>query len=479
MSDYDLVVLGAGATGLGAARAARNGGRRVALVDGAKPGGDCTHYGCVPSKTLIETARRVAAARAGAEQGFTATVEVDFAAVMRRVHAVIADIERDESPALLARQGIDLVPAYARFVAPNAIEAGGRRISADRFVIATGGRAAIPPVEGLVETGYLDNKTVFSLTEQPEHLLILGGGPIGCELAQAYRRLGSRVTIIQSAGRLSDREEPEASRILQEVFEREGIDVRLGAKAVRVSAGPTVHLSDGTSVTGSHLLVAAGRQPVTDGLDLHVPGVGVDERGRVVTDPYLQTSAEHVYAAGDVTSHLQFTHVGDDQGRLAASNAFAKGLRPGLVGGRRKWDDRVIPRVTYTEPEIGSVGLTEAQAYAEYGESALVAFIPMKTMDRPRCAGETDGFVKLLAAPRPVLRAKPLMRLVGMTAMAAVGGELVAQGALSMSAKTLVARLALTEAAYPTWSMAVRFAAAQFFGTYGGRTARPARGDRG
>ncbi|MDQ6649492.1 MAG: FAD-dependent oxidoreductase, partial [Actinomycetota bacterium] len=469
----------AGATGLGAARAARNGGRRVALVDGARPGGDCTHYGCVPSKTLIETARLVAGARAGSDRGLDATVDVDFAAVMKHVHAVIADIEQDESPALLARQGIDLVPAYARFVAPDTIEADGRRISAERFVIATGGRAAIPPVDGLTETPYLDNKSVFSLTEQPEHLLILGGGPIGCELAQAYRRLGSRVTIVQSAGRLSDREEPEASRILREVFEREGIDVRLGAKAVKVSAGPTVHLSDGTTVGGSHLLVATGRQPVTDGLDLQVPGVTLDERGRVVTDAYLQTSVEHIYAAGDVTSRLQFTHVGDDQGRLAVGNAFAKPLLPGLLGGRRKWDERVIPKVTYTEPEIGSVGLTEAQAFAEYGEKALVAFIPMSAMDRPRCAGETDGFVKLIAAPRPILRAKPLMRLVGMTAMAAVGGELVGQGALAMSANTLVARLALTEAAYPTWSMAVRFAAAQFFGTYGGRTARAARGDRG
>lgn len=480
MDDYDLVVIGAGATGLGAARAARNAGRRVAMVEQARPGGDCTHYGCVPSKTLLETARRVAAARAGADYGFRATVEVDFPAVMDRVQFVIGEIEQDESPQLLARQGIDLVTGQARFVAPDAVEVAGRRLRAKRFVLATGGRPAVPPIDGLAGSPYLDNTTVFSLTQQPDHLIVLGGGPIGCELAQAFRRLGAQVTVIQSAGRLAERDEPEASRVLLEVFAREGVDVRLSAKAVRISPGPTVHLADGTAVTGSHLLVATGRAPVTDGLDLDVAGVKLDERGRVVTDDYLQTSADHIYAAGDCTSLLQFTHVGDDQGRLAAGNAFARfgHAVPGVAGGQARWSTEVIPRVTYTEPEIASVGLTEAAAFARYGDKAQVAYVAMSSMDRPRCAGETDGFVKLVAAPRKVVSAKVLMRLVGMTAVAAVGGEMLAEGVLAMQADTLVARLALAEHAYPTWSMATRFAAAQFFGTYGGRAARPARADR-
>ena len=478
MSDYDLIVLGAGATGLGAARSARKAGHRVALIEAAKPGGDCTHYGCVPSKALLETAKRVQAARSGAAYGFHADPVVDFPAVMTRLQTVIADIETDESPALLARQGIDLVTGFARFVAPDAVEVDGRRLSAEKFVLALGGKAAVPPVEGLDTVDYLTNETVFALTEQPEHLIVMGGGPIGCELAQAFRRLGSRVTIVEMADRIVGKDEPEASRVLTEVLVREGVDVRTGTGISRVSGAVTVHLADGSSIDGTHLLVATGRAPATKDLGLEIPGVTLAKNGRIETDEYLQ-AAGNVWAAGDCTAMLQFTHVGDEQGRLAAKNAFAKPLRPGLLGGKSAWDDEVIPWVTYTEPEIAHVGLSEAQAYEQYGESAMVAFVAMASTDRPRTAGETDGFVKMVAAPRPVLRGKAFMRLVGMTAVAPVAGEMIGEGALSMRAGTFVGRIAQTVHAYPTWSMATRIAAAQFFGTYGGRAARPARPERG
>ena len=222
--DYDLVVLGAGATGLGAAREGRRKGRSVALVEEARPGGDCTHYGCVPSKALLETARRVQAARDGERYGFTAPVTVDFPRVMGRVRDVIAEIERDESPELLASQGIELVPGRGTFTGPTTLEVDGRVLRSSRFVVATGSRAAVPPVEGLRDVPYLDNTSVWDLQELPAHLLVLGGGPIGIELAQAFRRLGSQVTVLEGAPTVLSREEPEAQAAVAAVLAREGVD---------------------------------------------------------------------------------------------------------------------------------------------------------------------------------------------------------------------------------------------------------------
>jgi pyruvate/2-oxoglutarate dehydrogenase complex dihydrolipoamide dehydrogenase (E3) component len=473
MADYDLLVLGAGATGLAAARTARKAGKRVALVEADRPGGDCTHYGCVPSKALLETARRVQAARSGPGYGFTASVDVDFPAVMDRVHAVIAEIERDESPALLARQGIELISGWARFTGPTSVDVDGRAVTAEAFVVACGSRASVPPIEGLSEVPYLDNKNVFTLRELPEHLLVLGGGPIGVELAQAFGRLGARVTVVEAAPTILPRDEPAAAKALHAVLTREGAQVCTGASVQRVSADaaarPTLHLSDGTTVAGSHLLVAVGRAPATDGIGLDKAGVRLDAKGRVVTDAHLQ-AAPTVWAAGDCTSLLQFTHVGDEQGRLAARNAFA-GTLPFKRG---SWDDAVVPRVTFTEPEVAHVGLTEAQAFARYGARARVATHRDRRGDRARTAGETGGFVQLVAVPGRV-GGMVLGKLVGMTVVGPMAGEQIAEGALAMRAGTLVGRLAQTIHAYPTWSLSTRIAAASFFGDFGPTAARPAR----
>ena len=468
MSDYDLVVIGAGATGLSAARSARRDGRRVALVEAARPGGDCTHFGCVPSKALLETARRVQAARNGTAYGFSATVEVDFPRVMDRVHAVIADIERDESPALLASEGIDLLADWGVVTGPTSLDVGGRRVSFDKLVVASGSRAFVPPVDGLDAVPYLDNKNVFALRELPAHLIVLGGGPLGIELAQAFRRLGAQVTVVEGAPTLLGREEPEAQQAVTAALEREGVVVKVGTTAVRVEPGPVVHLDDGTAVSGSHLLVAVGRTPATDGLGLETAGVRLD-RGRVVTDEHLR-AADTVWAAGDCTSRLQFTHVGDEQGRMAARNAFAGPL----PWKRATWDERVVPWVTFTEPEVGHVGLTESQAYEQHGAKAVVSIAWDRDGDRGRTAGETDGFVKLVAVPGPV-GGLVTGKLVGMTAVGPMAGELIAEGALSMRSGIVVGRMAQTIHAYPTWSLTTRYAAAQFFDR-GRSPARPARG---
>ncbi len=467
MTDYDLVVLGAGATGLGAARSARSAGRTVAIVEPERPGGDCTHFGCVPSKAMLETARRVHAARTGAAYGFAATPKVDFAAVMDRVHAVIGDIEQDESPAQLAAEGIDLVVGRGTFTDEHTVDVDGRKVTAQRFVVATGSAAAVPPIEGLKDVEHLTNKTVFSLRELPAHLLVLGGGPIGVELAQAFRRLGADVTVVEAAPSIVGKEEPEAAEVLTAALEREGVTLLTGKKVVRVSAGPVLHLEDGSTVRGSHLLVAVGRTPVTEGLGLEGVGVALEGK-RIVTDKHLK-AAGTIWAAGDVTAKLQFTHVGNDQGRLAARNAFAKPFRSG------SWSDDAVPWVTFTEPEIGHVGLTEQQAVAEHGEDVMVSIVRDTHNDRARAAGEVDGFVKLVAKPG-LVGGMLLGKLVGMTVVGPMAGEQIAQGALAIKTGMLVGRLAQTVVAYPTWSLTTRIAASRFFGEYGGSPARPGRG---
>lgn len=473
VNDYDLIVLGAGATGLSAARTARRGGHRVALVEAARPGGDCTHFGCVPSKALLETARRVQAARSGPRYGFTAPVDVDFAAVLARVQRVIAEVERDESPAQLAAEGIDLLTGWGRFTGPTSMQVDGVTVTSKSFVLASGSRPLVPPIPGLDAVHYLDNTTVFSLTERPEHLMVLGGGPIGVELAQAFRRLGSAVTVIEATAAILGREEPEAGRAVSAVLEREGVVLRTGTTVERVTPGPVLHLSDGGSLAGSHLLLAIGRSPATFDLGLDDAGVRTDERGRVLTDIRLR-AARTVWAAGDCTSTLQFTHVGDEQGRMAARNATA-----GRARWQRgdAWDDRAVPWVTFTEPEVGRVGLTEAQALVKHGAGVRVSYVSDVEGDRARTAGETDGFVKLVARPGPV-GGMALGRLVGMTVVGPMAGEQIAEGALAIRTGLLVGRLAQTLHAYPTWSLSTRVAAARFFGDFGGESARPARQPR-
>ena len=481
MTDPDLIVLGAGATGLAAARAARKAGHRVTIVEAARPGGDCTHYGCVPSKTLLDLAHRVGGARGAQQWGLDPVGAPDFGPVMRRVHEVVEMIAQDESPEQLAAEGIDVVRGWARFTGPRTLDVDGRALRAARIVLATGAAATIPPIEGLDGVPYLDNRTVFDLTERPEHLLVLGGGAIGVELAQAFALLGSSVTLIETAPRILTKEEPEAGRVLTRALEGAGVVVRTGAAVQRVSPGPALHLSDGTVVSGSHLLVAVGRTPASAGMSLQEVGIEVGEHGQIVTDSYLRTTAEHVFAAGDCTSALQFTHLGDEQGRLAAGNAFAPrsalpGL-PGPLGGMTKFDDTVVPWVTFTDPQIGRVGMSEQQAYERYGDRARVAVVRLDELDRARTAAHTDGYLKLIAGPRKLARHHGLDRVVGLTAVMPSGGEIAALGAVAMRTGMLAARLAQTITPYPTYALGLRLAAARLFGEYGGTSWRPAAPD--
>jgi pyruvate/2-oxoglutarate dehydrogenase complex dihydrolipoamide dehydrogenase (E3) component len=396
---------------------------------------------------------------------------------MAHVHQVIDAISADESPAQLAAEGIELLRGWARLTSPTTLDVEGRTLEGSRLVLATGATAAVPPIDGLSEVPYLDNRTLFDLTEQPEHLLVLGGGAIGVELAQAFSQLGSQVTLVESLPRILTKEEPEASAVLTTVLERSGVDVRTGSAVQRVSAGPTLHLADGSSVRGSHLFVCVGRTPATAGIGLDEVGIALGRRKEVVTDEYLRTSVPGVFAAGDCTTALQFTHVGDEQGRLAAGNAFARGRAlPGGLGGMTRFDDRVVPWVTFTDPEVGRVGLTEQQAYEAYGDRARVAVVTLDEMDRPRTSGHSDGYLKLIAGPRPLARHQALDQVVGLTAVMPSGGEVAATAAVAMQTGMLAGRLAQTIAPYPTYALGLRLAAGRLFGEFGGATWRPARG---
>lgn len=449
---HDLIVLGGGAGGMAAARAAARMDKRVALVQDGPVGGDCTFTGCVPSKTLIE------AGEAG----------VGFEDAMRRVRDTVAEIAATESADVLRGEGIDVVEARGSFTGPGAVTAGGRVLRAPKVVVATGAGPVVPPLDGLDQVAYLTNETIWDLERTPASVVVLGGGAIGCELAQALVRFGIAVTMVEAMDRLLTKEEPEAGHVVRDALVRDGVDLRLGTKVTRVergsSGGTVVVLADGGTVEAEHLLVAVGRKPVTDGLDLEAAGVRTDDRGNVVTDDRLATSADGVFAVGDVTGKLPFTHAADEMGRLAALNALRWPLR-------LRFHAEQVPWVTFTAPEVARVGMSEADAVAHGGQ---VAYLPMSAVDRAIAAGRTDGFIKIIAGPRLVTRNLAGGKILGATIVAPRAGEMIHEIALAMRTRAFTGRLAQTVHAYPTWSTGIRSAAAQFFFTLDGRSARPA-----
>lgn len=467
----DVVVVGAGASGLGAAAAARRKGASVVLVERGRLGGECTWTGCVPSKALLERAREV---WGGRRQGLTG--EVDFPRIMDEVRAASLVIGEDESAEALAADGIRVLSGDATFTGPRRLSVDGTAVEAARAVIiATGSMPLVPAVEGLAAADPLTNESVFDLRALPRRLAVLGGGPIGCELAQAFARLGSTVTVIE-AEKILAKEEPEAAQVLAGVLADEGVDVRAGVRVARVTRPDptrpvTLATSHGGSVEADAVLVAAGRRARTDGLGLERAGVRVDDRGWVLVDDKLRTSAEGILAIGDVVGGLQFTHAGYEMGALAVGN--------GLGRRSRTYDPAALPWATFTDPEIGRVGMTEAQAAQAHGDAARVAYLPMSETDRGRATGRTEGFVKLVAGPRGALRGLGGGVLLGATVVCPTGGDVIHEAALLMRSGAFVGRLAQTVHAYPAWALAVRECAVQFFLPHRGRSARPAHGDGG
>ncbi len=446
--DHDLIVIGGGAAGLGAARAARRRGARVALISDAPLGGDCTFSGCVPSKTLLNAAR----------QGLS------FSAAMTRVSDVIDSIARTESAAVVRAEGVDVIAARARFTDATTLDVDGARVRARRVVLATGAGPLVPAIPGLDRGSVLTNEDIFKLKNLPRRLGIVGGGPIGVEIAEAFARLGSQVTVVEAAARLLPREEPEASEVIADYLSQLGVRLLSATSCVAVHHGAsttTLTLATGAALECDALVVAVGRSPSSGDLGLEVASVARDERGFVTVGANLRTSARHVFAAGDVSQALQFTHVADETGRLAAANALSR------VAWRR-FHPEWIPMVTYTGLEVARVGVREAEA----PRGARVAYLPMSEFDRAVMSGEERGFVKIIAGPRRLSGHLAGGQILGATIVAPRAGEMLAEVVLAMRTGLYGARLATATHAYPTWSMAVQMTAAQFFGEFGGRRAR-------
>jgi len=438
---HDMVVIGGGTAGLVSSLIAASAGARVALAEPARTGGDCLWTGCVPSKSLIATAQLAHRMRTADRLGLGGVEpEIDFARVMDRVHAAIAAIAPHDSPERLRAEGVEVIEAEARFVGQGRIAVGGRELAYRTALVATGSEPVVPPIPGLADAQPLTNETVWGLRELPRRLVVLGGGPIGCELAQAFARLGSRVTLVEMAPRLLVKEEPDASTLVGEHLGADGVDVRLAAEALEVRpAGDGHELVLGSAeqpemVGFDRILVAAGRRPQSGGLGLEAVGVQTDERGAVVVDRRLRTSARNVYALGDVTGHLPFTHVAAYHARVATVNA--------LFRAPRKVDYDAVPWVTFTDPEIARVGMTEEQARERWGREAVAVSSPYARLDRAIAAAEAHGFAKLVGDPKG--------RLVGATVAAPAAGEAIAELTAWIAQGGKIDDVSQTVHAYPT-----------------------------
>ena len=452
---YDVIVIGGGTAGLTAALTARHFGSSVALIEQeTRIGGDCAFYGCVPSKALIEIARLAHDLRRVQVEGIVDSApEFDFAAVMHRRARIVDEIAEDERDERFTAAGIDVLHARARFTDPHTLEVtdrdGSRTISARRFVIATGSLPAVPPIPGLDEVPFLTNKTIFDLERLPGRLAVIGGGAIGLELAQAFRRLGSEVILLEVADRLLAKDEPEAGEAIANVLRDEGIDLRLGANvsAVEHRGDEIILRLPGGEVACDEILVAAGRRGLVEELNLPLDV----ERGYVKIDRRCRTSLPNVYAAGDVTGGYQFTHVASHEGRISGANAAGK---------RARLDERVVPWVTFTDPEVARVGLTEAEARQRHKRVEVHVF-PMSHVDRARIVERPAGFVKLVSAARPLLGRAGGGVLVGAQIVGPSAGELIHECALAIRTRCFAGRLAQTIHAYPTMSVAVQQAESQ------------------
>lgn len=445
---WDLVVLGGGTAGIVAARTAAGFGASVLLVERGRTGGDCLWTGCVPSKTLLASAHAAATMRSEHFGVHAAAVEVDFGAVMGRVHRVISMIGVADSPQTLRAAGVRLVHAEAHFRGPRAVALDdGAEVAFRHALIATGSRPALPPIAGLDTAGALTSDDIWGLDQLPASLIVLGGGSIGCELAQAFARLGSRICLVEAADRLLPREDPAAGALVRTALEADGVEVRLASSAVRAARGDgprggpgddpgddpvSVTLTDGSVATATHLLVAVGRRPQTEELSLPAAAVALDAHGFVLVDARLRTTNPRIWAAGDVTGHPQFTHVAGVHGSLAASNA--------VLGLHRKVDTATIPRVTYTHPEVAAFGAGAAPGHR-------VVELDHREVDRAVSEEETLGVTRLVLDRR--------RRIMGATIVGARAGELIGELVVAARAGLRVDRLAGTMHAYPGYADAI------------------------
>ncbi len=447
---YDLVVVGAGTGGLVSAAIAAALGARVALVERDRMGGDCLNFGCVPSKGLIRAARSWAEARASAARfgGPPVADDGDFRSAMDRMRRIRADISEVDAVHRFRSLGVDVFLGEGRFAGPDSLDVEGARLRFRRAIVATGARAAVPSIAGLREVEYHTNETIFGLATLPSRLLVLGAGPIGCELAQAFARFGSAVTLVDVEDRILPLEESDAAAVVQEAMERDGVAFVGGARVTGVQRrdGQLVVSCDAGKATPElecdALLLALGRSPNVD-LGLDAADVDFDPQAGVRTDDRLRTTNRRIYAVGDATSSLRFTHAADAQARLAVRNA--------LFYGRARASDLIIPWATYTDPELARVGLSYREA-KDRGVDIESFTIPMDDVDRARLDGDTDGFLRVHVRSGGD-------EIVGATIVAPHAGDLIAQVVQAMKMDTGLEALSGVVFPYPTLAEALRKAA--------------------
>ena len=454
---YDLVVIGAGTAGLvvAAGAAGLDIGLKIALVEKHLMGGDCLNFGCVPSKCLIRSSRVIGELQGAGVYGIEVQGEVkaDFGAVMARMRKIRADISHHDSVQRFADLGIDVFLGPATFTSGQSLAVCNQTLNFKKAVIATGARAAVPDLDGLAEAGFLTNETVFSLTELPDRLAIIGGGPIGCELAQALQRLGSQVTLFHRHGHLLNKEDPEAAAIVQQSLALDGVEIITDAQLERVeltATGKQIRYqtpSGHTSLTVDEILVGAGRSPNVSSLGLEAIGVNYDARRGVTVNDYLQTSHPNIYAAGDICMAWKFTHAADAAARIVIKNTLFSPF--GL--GRSKLSDLVMPWVTYTDPEIAHVGLDEATANQQNIAYKTIK-IPFKNVDRAIADGETEGFLKLLHSANS-------NQILGATIVASHAGEMISEITTAIVGKIGLSQLSTVINPYPTQAEAIKKAA--------------------
>ncbi len=444
---YNMVVIGAGSAGLVTAAGVAGLGGKVALIERYLLGGDCLNFGCVPSKTLIAASRVAAGVRRAGRYGVApAAGDVDFPAVMDRVRRVRGEISRHDAAERFRDMGIDVYLGDATFTGPDTVEVAGGTLRFARACIATSARALRPDIEGLADAGYHTNETIFSLTELPRRLAVLGSGPIGCELGQAFRRLGAEVTIIEKGPRFLGKEDRDAAEIVGRTFMAEGIDCLLNAEVLKIARDPEgkhVHVKtpDGERVVAADdILVGYGRVPNVEGLGLEAAGVEYDLRHGVKVDDRLRTTNKRIYAAGDACLKHKFTHTADATARIVIQNA--------LFWGRKKLSALNVPWCTYTDPEVAHVGMYESEA-GERGIEVDVFTKPFKDNDRAVTQGDEEGFVRVLVK-------KGSDRIVGATIVGRRAGDMISELSTAMAGKVGLGTLANVIHPYPTLAEAVK-----------------------
>ena len=443
----DLCVIGGGSGGLSVAAGAVQMGASVVLLEGHKMGGDCLNYGCVPSKALLAAGKHAHAMTTGAPFGITPVVpQVDYAAAKGHVKAVIDGIAPHDSVERFKSLGVQVISEFGRFISPREVQAGEHVIRARRFVIATGSSPFVPPIPGLDSVRHYTNEDIFELKTLPTHLIIIGGGPIGMEMAQAHARLGSKVTVLEGFKALG-KDDPELAAIALERIRSEGVEIVEGAMASEISAegGVTVKTKDGASYTGSHLLMAVGRKPNIGKLELENAGISY-ERSGITVGANLKTSNRKVYAIGDVAGGLQFTHMAGYHAGIV--------IRSALFGLPAKSSNAHIPWATYTDPEMAQVGLTEAQAKEKHGNAVEVLRFDFAENDRARAELNTTGLIKVM-----VVKGRP----VGASIVGAQAGELIQVWALVIANKLKIGAVAAMVSPYPTMGEINKRAAGAYY----------------